>query len=124
MVLHLKWPSVLQTEQGSNEVKSGPPVLSPSQEFLGDKFLGDAVWRRLRPDGMLMINALGPEDYLREIEDILCRCACCSTLQGKRRVAAPNRGSKRTTCIGLKAGVTRFPYKLFRVVHTRMITIR
>lgn len=53
----------------------GPLVLSPAPLFLGDRFLGDAVWRRLRPDGMLVINALGPEKHLTAVEEALTRCA-------------------------------------------------
>lgn len=50
-------------------------VLAPAPEFLGDRFLGDAVWRRLRPDGMLMVNALGPDDHLQKIKKALTRHA-------------------------------------------------
>jgi hypothetical protein len=60
-------------QDGSTSQGTEPPVLSPAPEFLGDRFLSDAVWRRLKPDGMLMINALGPEEYLRKIEGVLTR---------------------------------------------------
>lgn len=74
-------PSTLWRLHAVQEVASGPPVLSPAPGFLGDRFLGDAVWRRLRPDGMLMVNALGPEEHLEAIEDKLTRCAHASFAQ-------------------------------------------
>jgi hypothetical protein len=63
----------VQLQEGSSSGETAPPVVSPAPEFLGDCFLGHAVWRRLKPDGMLMINALGSEEYLREVEEVLTR---------------------------------------------------
>jgi hypothetical protein len=69
----------LVSSQVPGDDGSQPPVLSPTPQFLGDRFLGSAVWSRLRPDGMLMINALGSEEHLRAIEEVCSKCvhACC-----------------------------------------------